>query len=364
MATEKAEYRVVDPQAKGPEAVTRSFENQVAYCRDNGAQITALVCQTLLDLLPGERGGAVMCRIREWAGPALADALPLRIPGGLHTLYLAGDAPELAPIYQGRRVSNAANLVAHVLEAHEARLLPWLDGPPQTNEAGRSANFIAAFLWLADQGLPPRFVLNEIGSSAGINLMLDRYSYDLRGVTFGPEKSALAFAPEWRGDAPPQADFEIVSARGCDVHPVDLTDPQQALRLKGYIWPEATERFARMEGAIVAAHEQKPEIAKLDAASFVDQVLAAPPLSGETTVIMHSVVWQYVPEDQRLAIAGAIEAAGAGRTSEAPLAWVSVEANRDTHRHELRVRYWPGGEKEHCLAVAHPHGAWIEWQAA
>ena len=35
--------------------------------------------------------------------------------------------------------------------------MPWLDGPPQTNEAGRSANFAAAFLWLVDQGLPADF---------------------------------------------------------------------------------------------------------------------------------------------------------------------------------------------------------------
>lgn len=363
MATEEAQYKVVDPQAKGPEAVARSFENQVAYCRDNGAPVTAAICQALLDLIPGERGGAVMRRTREWAGPALADALPLRMPGGLHTLYLAGDALELAPIYQGQRVSNVVDIITTVLETHEARLLPWLDGPPQTNEAGRSSNFVAAFLWLVDQGLPPRFVLNEIGSSAGINLMLDRYSYDLGGVRSGPDNPAMAFQPEWRGDAPPQADFEIISARGCDVAPVDLTDPAQALRLKGYIWPEATERFARMEAAIAAAHEAKPEIAKMDAADFVEQVLAAPVKAGETCVIMHSVVWQYVPQDQRHAVTAAITAAGAARRADAPLAWISVEANRDTHRHELRVRYWPGGESEALLAVAHPHGAWVEWLA-
>jgi hypothetical protein len=36
-------------------------------------------------------------------------------------------------------------------------------------------------LWLAGQGLPPRFECLEIGSSAGINLMIDRYFYDLGG---------------------------------------------------------------------------------------------------------------------------------------------------------------------------------------
>jgi hypothetical protein len=82
---------------------------------------------------------------------------------------------------------------------------------------------------------------------------------------------------------------------------------------------------------------------------------------------MHSVVWQYVPEYQREIVTSAMEAAGGKATEEAPLAWVSLEANRDTHRHELSVRYWNGtsgeGEDWQRLAVAHPHGSWVEWEA-
>ena len=121
--------------------------------------------------------------------------------------------------------------------------------------------------------------------------MLDRYAYDLGGVRSGPNQAAMHFAPEWRGAPPPDHRFEIVSARGCDVAPVDLTDPQQALRLKGYIWPEATERFARMDAAIAAAQDSPPTISKMDAASFVCEVLDEPPVDGQTTVIMHFMPW-------------------------------------------------------------------------
>lgn len=363
LGLESAQYAVIDPQAKGPEAIARAFENQVAYCRDNDAPITAFVCQALRELVDSSRGGLVMERVRNWEGPALADALPLRVTGGLHTLHLSGGETLLAPIYAGEFPTNAQSLVADVLERHEARLLPWLDGPPQTNEAGRSSNFVAAMLWLTDQGLPTDFALNEIGSSAGINLMLDRYRYDLGGVTSGPDNAKMQFAPEWRGKAPPNREITIVSTQGCDVAPVDLTDDTQALRLKGYIWPEAIERFARMDAAIDAARQTKPNIAQLDAESFVKQVLAEPAITDVTRIIMHSVVWQYVPKDQRDAVKAAIEAEGKMASAEAPLAWVSVEANRDTHRHELTVRYWPGGGEKKVLAVAHPHGAWIEWLA-
>src|SRR3546814_18631640 len=87
---------------------------------------------------------------------------------------------------------NDAAIVAGVVARHETALLPWLDGPPQTNEAGRSSAFIAAMLWLADRGLPPRFQCLEIGSSAGINLMIDRYPYALGGATVRPRPGRTA----------------------------------------------------------------------------------------------------------------------------------------------------------------------------
>jgi hypothetical protein len=43
---------------------------------------------------------------------------------------------------------------------------------------------------------------------------------------------------------------------------------------------------------------------------------------------------------------------------------VRLETNRATFRHELTVRYWPGGEESAMLAEAHPHGAWVEWRDA
>jgi hypothetical protein len=42
---------------------------------------------------------------------------------------------------------------------------------------------------------------------------------------------------------------------------------------------------------------------------------------------------------------------------------VRLETNRVTFRHELTVRFWPGGEEPVMLAEAHPHGAWVEWLA-
>jgi hypothetical protein len=354
-------YQFIDIDASGPGIVAAAFDNQVAYCTASGARVTARVCAALRDLVERGEGGAVLDRVRAWPGAPLADALPLRLAGGLHALHLTGHEPSLGAIYADTQGVDDARLVAAALHRHEAALLPWLDGPPQTNEAGRSANFIAAMLWLANKGVPPRFECLEIGSSAGINLMLDRYHYDLGGVEVGPQSGAMRFKPEWQGEAPPAQAIEILSTRGCDVAPVDLTDPDQAMRLKAYIWPEHTVRFERMEAAIAEAAKSPPDLVKMNAADFIEAELARPQAAGTTRLLMHSIVWQYVPDDQKARVTAAMEAAGARATPERPLVWVALEANRVMHIHEMVVRYWPGGEAGEIVTRAHPHGAWVKW---
>ena len=105
-----------------------------------------------------------------------------------------------------------------------------------------------------------------------------------------------------------------------------------------------------------------PDLVRMNAADFIEAELAKPQDERTTRVLMHSIVWQYVPKDQQARVTAAMEAAGALATTDKPLAWIALEANRDTHRHELRVRYWPGGEQPVQLAEAHPHGAWVKWE--
>jgi hypothetical protein len=358
--TDRADYKFVDMGATGDEALRTAFQNQVAYCNANGSPITGRVVAAILSSIDGSQSNTFLEQVRSWQGPPLSDALPLRIAGGIHALHLAGEAPELAPIYRGASADDNAIIEGVILD-YELQLLPWLDSPPQTNEAGRSSNFIAAMLWLASKGLAPRFECLEIGSSAGINLMIDRYLYDLGGVIVGPKDAQMRFDPEWTASPPPNQSIEFALLKGCDVAPVDLTDPEQALRLKAFIWPGHTERFGRMEAAVAAANVHAPNLIKMNAADFAETELAKPQEAGVTRVLMHSIVWQYVPKDQQDRVTAVMEHAASQATPDRPLAWISLEANRSVHKHELRIRYWPGGDESIMLARAHAHGASIEW---
>nr|WP_166180755.1 DUF2332 domain-containing protein [Altererythrobacter segetis] len=340
--------------------VREAIEWQARHAEEASAPRTARVIRAELAILDTET--ATGRRMANWHGLVLADAMPLRIAGGLHWLCLSGEDRRLEPVYAGLLTDQAAidAIVVDMVAKYDARLMPWLDGPPQTNEAGRSASIMAGLLWLS-QRVGPKFELNEIGASAGINTMMGRYRYDLGGVRSGPSLSRMKIAPEWRGPPPPDAKVEIVAARGCDRSPVDLSDPQQALRLKAYVWPDATERMARLDAAIAMAERSAPELVGMDAGEFVRERLAAPQEAGVTRVLFHSIVWQYLPDATQQAVTEAMEAAGAKASAERPLAWLALETNRQTFKHELRVRYWPGGAEPVKLAEAHPHGAWVDW---
>ncbi len=356
--------------AKGAVMAIEEFDAAIAWQADHadeaGAPCTARVVRSLIKVR--ETDTELGRRMREWEGLTLKDAMPLRVTGGLHHLALTGADTRLRPVYAGEVTDQDAvdALVLDMVEKHDAVLAPWLDGPPQTNEAGRSASIMGGLLWLAQRTVP-RFDLFELGASAGVNTMMDRYAYDLGGTQAGPEGSPMQIAPEWRGTgAPPEppAGFEINRLRGCDLTPINLSDSAAALRLKAYVWPDAAARLERIDAAIQLASERAPDVIEQDAATFVEHVLAQPQAESTTRAMFHSIMWQYMPAQAQDAITAMMEDHGGQATREKPLAWVSLETNPETFRHELRVRYWDGGDGDgtpHLLGNAHPHGAWVEW---
>ena len=342
-------------------SVPQGIEWQARHAERNGAPGTARIVRALLPVLESET--AVGRRMAAWQGPVIKDALPLRITGGLHHLLLTGRDRSLEPVYAGITTDQGTvdRLVGEAIRKHDTVLLPWLDGPPQTNEAGRSSAIMAGLAWLS-QRLGPRFELNEIGASAGINTMMDRFTFELGGVKFG-SPSPLRLAPEWRGNPPPDAEVVVTGSRGCDLKPMDLRDPDAVLRLKSYVWPEAAERMARIDAAQSLALERAPELESADAGDWVEAIMAEPQVEGTTRCLFHTIVWQYLPGFTQDRITHAVETAGAATERKKPVAWLRLETNRQTFAHEMQARYWPDGEQWVTLAAAHPHGAWVEWRA-
>lgn len=335
-------------------AVRSAFLAQQGYCETMGAPLTGRVAGALAEALDDTT--ATGRRTLAWSGHAIEDALPLRLVGGLRALALSGDAPDLAALFEGR--GDPVPVVAAALRDHDEALLAWLDGPPQTNEPGRSAALMLGLMRAARRFGHPLDIL-EIGSSAGLNLLIGRYAMDLGGTRIGPPKSPVLLAPDWRGPSPEPADVEVASTRGVDVAPLDLTDPADADRLRAYVWADHPDRYTRLDAAIAMFAADPPLLERGDAAEWVEARLAEPQPAGRTRVLMHSVVWQYLGPERQRRIAAALDAAGARATDDRPLAWVRLEPDRDLARHFVHATFWPGGET-HLLAVSHPHGRWVE----
>jgi hypothetical protein len=279
--------------------------------------------------------------------------LGLRLLGAVNRLALTGKEPELAGAYERGDERAAWGLLRDVLGRNAADLRLSLDRPVQTNEVGRSAVLLFGFLSVADEtGLPLRLL--EVGASAGLNLRWDRFRYEAGGFSWGPPDSPVRLEFELEGRKPPNlpATVEIASRRGCDASPIDPMTEEGRLTLLTYIWPDQAERIGRMRAALEVASEVPVSIDHEPAASWATRMLAES-TPGQATLIYHSIMSQYLSDEERAELFARIERAGARATAEAPLAWLRMEPADD--RANLELTLWPGGE-DRLLARAGYHG--------
>ncbi len=343
----------------GEAEIRASFAEQAGYCTQLGAPFTALLCATLGERL--DRSNAVGRRVLSWDGDpgCFADALALRLCGGLHFLARSGGAPDLARLYPPAPIPTANLLWGALAPVLADPALPaWLDHAPQTNEVGRSAVLMSGLLVIADRfRLPLR--LYELGASAGLNLILDRYGYDLGGVEAGEPMSGVQLRPQWQGPPPPSAPVAVIGRRGTDLNPARL--PEEGERLLAYVWPDQPERVARLEAALAIAAAHPPEVDRAGAADWLEAKLALGREPGVSRVVMHSVAFQYFDAASQERVTGHIEATGKRASPAAPLAWLRYELDQAAGRPSLRLRTWPGDEQ--LLAWTHPHGRSVHWLA-
>ncbi len=288
-----------------------------------------------------------------WPTNPRKDALGLRLTGALHHAVLSGAAPALAAIYPAAKpnwdMAQVWSLARAYLSENLETVAAFIQHPPQTNETRRAIALLPGFLELAAKFDTPMHLL-ELGASAGLNQNWDRFSYETETWS-RPGSGPVKISTDWKG-APPahlDASIKVASRAACDLKPLDIHDPAQALKLKCYTWPDQAERLLRLEAAIKLAQGTGTLVEQADAAAWTEARLATRPVSG-LTVIYHSVFLVYPPKDQIARIMDAIRSAGETATPEAPLAWLCYEPEglfggaRDTAQMVTHMQVWPGGE--------------------
>lgn len=311
------------------------------------------------------RAPRLAATIAAWPLDPAASAMALRLNAGLHALARRGTLSDLSALYAGQH-GHFDRAVGEALAEGEATLLVWMSHPTQTNEVRRSSAFMAALSVLADRYHLP-FELFEIGASAGLNLLLDRFSHDLGGVRCGDPASTLQLVPTWRGEPPPSAPVRIVAARGGDLRPLSLDDSHTRERLMSYVWPGDDLRSACLREAMAIARVHKPTVDRASAAPWLAQRLSEPRRPGTMRIVTHSMVLQYLPREELRAVTAAILHAGRAATPELPFARIGLEWNKGRTEVLLCMTCWdglPGSGRRKVLAACHPYGASIDWRPA
>jgi len=248
------------------------------------------------------------------------------------------------------------------VESHRAELAPIIASRiTNTNEVGRSGVLHAGFRAVAAEAGEPLNLI-EIGPSAGLNLIWDRYSvrYHRGSQIFAvdtPDR-ALVIDVELRGDkVPPLGPAPKVASRvGLELNPVDLSDPDARDWLKALIFPEHRHRFERLDAALKAYAEAKPQIRIGDALALLPNALRDVP-ENQPVCVYHTYVTYQFSGDMREALDNLLTAAGLRRT-----VWrLSAEGTLAGENPLILRRYHDGTRETRKLALCHPHGAWLEW---
>ena len=343
--------------------LVEALRGQARACGSLGSPMYADLLERVAEDVADEGPAAeVLAEHRDAPGPS---GVALRLAGSVHRLVLERRAGALAAYYPsvgGRWESDRGWAAFRTLLAEEpGAVREWLDRPPQTNEVGRSAALMAGLLSL-DSTLPVRLL--EIGSSAGLNLLADRFRYLTDdGRSFGPADSPVTLDPAWTGLVPDVARWpEVVERVGSDVMPVDARTTEGRLLLTAYVWPDQVHRHERLRGALALAQDAELVVRRQGAAGFVEDLELR---EGVTTVLWHSVMWQYLDAAEQQRVTSRITTLGEQATSAAPFAHLYLEPTRRTQEsdHEFWVvlETWPDGARR-FLARSRGHGLPTDWE--
>jgi hypothetical protein len=354
---------VVDPERRDAADMVRRIRWQADACLELGSPLYArLLHEVARDVVAGGPCADLLVGHEDDPGPS---ALSLRLMGAVHRLVLERRAPELALFYPS--VGGTADrdktwpAFRNVVSEHREELQGLLGQPPQTNEVGRAASLIGGLLHVVERW-PGPVRLFEIGASAGLNLRADRFRIELSdGTGWGPAHSPVVLADPWRGQRPPNLPLHVVERRGCDTSPVDPTTQDGRLRLTSFVWPDQLARFERLRGALQVASEVPASVVRQSARDFVADLELA---SGTTTVVWHSIMWQYLDDREASDVEARLEDLGRTADANARLAHLALEPRRRTPASDPEVlvtlRMWPDGE-ERVLGSAAPHGLPTTW---
>lgn len=163
----------------------------------------------------------------------------------------------------------------------------------QTNEPARCAVLLPLLA-----RLPQPLALLEIGASAGLCLLPDRYGYDYGVARLEPPTKETCSPPVFEchvsGAVPiPGALPTIVWRAGIDLNPIDVNAKAETAWLETLVWPGQEKRVEGLRAALAVAQAEPPRIVKGNLLNDLAVLMAEAP-KCTTLVVFHTAVLTYV----------------------------------------------------------------------
>ena len=261
--------------------------------------------------------------------------------------YLLGEPPSIGELRALVRQDPAG--LAQVMLARRT----------QTNEPARCATILPALA-----RLPEPLALIEVGASARLTLLFDRYSYDYDGARLsGSDPEAPVLRCALLGSVPPPVPEwipSIVWRAGLDLNPLDVTSETDVHWLSCLVWPGESDRRQRLDAAIAAARREPPSVQRGDLLTDLPALAAQAPAEA-TLVIYHSAVLAYVTARDRPRFADTVSSLGAvWLSNEAPGVVAGAPACLPAQpEHYGAFLLLQDGRAP--LAFTDGHGIWLQW---
>ena len=129
--------------------------------------------------------------------------------------------------------------------SHADEIIPVLKNRSvQTNEVRRCAVLLPAYSMISKASGGNALTVIDVGTSGGLNLLFDQFSYDYGAVKIPNDRSSLSLTCEIEGSLQPLIEIPVVSERfGIDINPIDLANEDEALWALSLVKPIQKMKF-------------------------------------------------------------------------------------------------------------------------
>jgi hypothetical protein len=228
----------------------------------------------------------------------------------------------------------------------------------QTNEARRCAYLYPVFSHIYNKTKMP-FALIEIGTSAGFQLLWDRYSYTYQSdIIYGNSQSDIGIQSEIKGDSFPELHLDsppVAQRIGIDLHINDVTNDEDSLWLKSLIWPEHEARRELFNRAVNCLTKNKHKIEFIEGDGVECLPKIAEQISNDAVIcVFHTHVANQLPKAKKYKLLETIKNIGEERDI--------FHIYNNIWDGKLHLDHYMNKiEHKHVVGETDAHGRWFTW---